>query len=68
MSRVIESLEEWKTFLEREYPGVRFAYTSSGPGGLNAITAGVLVGRYHSARIPSFGVIFDQSRSCGGRN
>lgn len=68
MSRVVDSLEEWKTILEREYPGVRFDSTSSEPAGLNAITAGVLVGRYHSARTPSFGVIFAQPRSCGGRN
>ena len=68
MSRVIDSLEEWKTFLEREYPGVCFDYTSSEPVGLNAVAAGVLVGRYHSARTPSFGVIFDQPRSCAGRN
>lgn len=68
MSRVIDSLEEWKTFLEREYPGVRFNYTRSEPAGLNATTAGVLVGRYHSARTPSYGLIFDHPRSCGGRN
>jgi len=68
MSRVIDSLEEWKAFLKREYPGVRFDYISRAPAGLNAIIEGVLVGRYHSARSPSFGVIFDQPRSCGGRN
>ena len=56
MSRVIDSLEEWKTFLEREYPGVRFDCTSSEPAGLNATSAGVLVGRYHSQRDPAFGV------------
>jgi len=47
---------------------VRFDYISRAPAGLNAIIEGVLVGRYHSARSPSFGVIFDQPRSCGGRN
>jgi len=54
--------------LEREYPGVRFHHTDSHPPGLNAIIAGVLVGRYHSERDPAYGVLFAQPRSCGGRN
>jgi hypothetical protein len=68
VSRVIRSLDDWTTFLKREYPGVRFQYTEGHPPGLNAMSAGVLVGRYHSRRNPAFGVIFDQPRSCGGRN
>lgn len=68
MSRVIDSLQAWTEFLERHYPGVRFERTESHPPGLNAITAGVLIGRYHSHRDPAYGVVFDQPRSCGGRN
>jgi hypothetical protein len=68
MSRVIHSLEDWTKLLEREYPQVRFEHADKHPAGLNAIVAGVLVGRYHSQRDPAFGVVFAQPRSCGGRN
>ncbi|MGD2138851.1 MAG: hypothetical protein PVH25_00530 [Burkholderiales bacterium] len=68
MSQVFHSLEEWTETLSREYPGVQFQPSEKHPKGLNAITAGVLVGRYHSERNPAFGVVFDQPRSCGGRN
>ena len=67
MNRVIDSLEEWTELLQREYPSVQFDRTKSHPPGINAVTAGVLVGRYHSQRDPAFGVIYDQPRSCGGR-
>lgn len=67
MSQVIESLAQWKTWLEREYPGVSFVESETSPPGLNAVTAGVLVGRYHTQRAPAYGVVFDQPRSCGGR-
>jgi hypothetical protein len=56
MNRVIDSLEVWTELLQREYPGVRFDHTDNHPLGINAVTAGVLVGRYHSQRDPSFGV------------
>ncbi len=68
MSRVIHSLEEWTRLLEREYPGVRIQRTSGHPPGLNATSAGVLVGRYHNGRDPAYGVVFAQARSCGGRD
>jgi hypothetical protein len=56
MNRVIDSLEVWTELLQREYPGVRFDHTDNHPLGINAVTAGVLVGRYRSQRDPSFGV------------
>ncbi len=68
MSRVIHSLDEWTAFLEREYPGVQFRESDGHPRGLNAVAAGVLVGRFHAHRSPAFGVVYDQPRSCGGRN
>jgi len=68
MSYVIHSLEQWAAFLEREYPGVRFRHTQGHPPGLNAVTAGVLVGGFHTHRDTAFGVVFDQPCSCGGRN
>ena len=68
MSHVTHSLEEWTELLQREYPGVRFQHTAGHSPGLNAISAGVLVGRYHSERDPAYGVVFAQPRSCGGRN
>lgn len=68
MSRVIQSLEEWTRMLEREYPGVRIQHSGGNRPGLNAIIAGVLVGRYHSECDPAYGVVFAQPRSCGGRN
>ena len=67
MSRIIESQQDWRQLLEREYPGVRFEASSSYPPGLNAVAAGVLVGRFLSARKPAYGVIFTQSRSCSGK-
>ena len=67
MSRIIESQADWRQLLEREYPGVRFEASASHPSGLNAVAAGVLVGRYHSAREPAYGVIFTQARSCSGK-
>jgi len=66
MSRVIQSREEWAEFLKREYPGVRFHESQGHPPGVNAVTSGVMVGRYHSQRHPPFGVVYDQPRSCGG--
>jgi hypothetical protein len=68
MSRIMHSLDEWTAYLERAYPGVRINRTKSHPPGLNAVAAGILVGRYHSQRDPAFGVVYDQPRSCGGRN
>ncbi|UCH48742.1 MAG: hypothetical protein JSU95_02765 [Betaproteobacteria bacterium] len=67
MNRIIDSLEEWTELLQREYPRVRFDHTDGHPPGINAVTAGVLVGRYHTERKPAFGVVYDQPRSCGGR-
>ena len=68
MSRVMNSRRQWNEFLEREYPGVRFDENSGHPPGVNAITQGVLVGRFFTSRAQPFGVIFNQPRSCGGRN
>lgn len=68
MSRVIQSREQWRDFLACEYPGVQFDENSGHPPGVNAITQGVLVGRFYAARAQPFGVVFDQPRSCGGRN
>ena len=68
MSRVLHSIEDWTAYLQREYPGVRIERTEGHPPGLNAVAAGILVGRYHSQRNPAFGVVYDQPRSCGGRN
>ena len=56
MNRVVDSLEEWTELLQREYPDVRFDRTDSHPPGINAVTAGVLVGRYHTERKPGYGV------------
>ncbi len=67
MNRVIDSLGQWTELLQREYPGVRFDHTDQHPPGINAVTAGVLVGRYYTERKPAFGVVYDQPRSCGGR-
>ena len=67
MNRIIDSLEQWTELLQREYPGVRFDHTDNHPPGINAVTAGVLVGRYHTGRKPPFGVVYNQPRSCGGR-
>lgn len=64
---VIDSRAKWESHLRREYPGVAFAADASHPPGVNAVAAGVLVGRYYSTRSPAYGVIFDQPRSCGGR-
>ncbi|HWP25139.1 MAG TPA: hypothetical protein VNL39_02215 [Xanthobacteraceae bacterium] len=68
MSRVIDDRAEWQAFLAREYPGVRFSEDDGPAPGVNAIIEGVLVGRYFSARTPSYGVVFDQPRSCGGKS
>jgi hypothetical protein len=68
MSKVIEDRAHWEALLSREYPGVSFSVDDSTPAGINAVTEGVLVGRYFLARTPSYGVMFDQPRSCGGKN
>jgi hypothetical protein len=68
MSRVIHSRHQWNEHLKQEYPGVHFVENGGHPPGINAITGGVLVGRFFSARTPPFGVVFNQPRSCGGRN
>ncbi len=68
MSRVIASRSQWNDWLQREYPGVHFDENGGHPPCVNAITEGVLVGRFFTSRTPPFGVIFDQPRSCGGRN
>ncbi|MGH8630293.1 MAG: hypothetical protein ACREU7_05950 [Burkholderiales bacterium] len=68
MSKVIEDRAQWRAFLSREYPGVAFSDNEGHPPGINAVTAGVLVGRYYSAQTPPYGVVFDQPRSCGGKS
>jgi hypothetical protein len=67
MSRVIEKRADWEAHLAREYPGVAFSENGSTPPGVNAVMEGVLVGRYFSARTPPYGVVYDQPRSCGGK-
>ncbi len=67
MSRVFKLRREWADCLEREYPGVCFEENSSRPAGINAVKAGVLVGRFYTGRQQPFGAVFDQARSCGGR-
>jgi hypothetical protein len=68
MSRVIDDRWKWQDMLSREYPGVAFSENTGHPAGINAVTGGVLVGRYYSGQIPPYGVVFDQPRSCGGKN
>jgi len=68
MNRVIDDRSQWQAFLSREYPGVTFSDNDGHPSGINAIAAGVLVGRYYTARTPPYGVVFDQPRSCGGKS
>lgn len=68
MNRVIESREQWCDYLKHEYPGVQFDEDKKYPRGINAITAGVLVGRFYVERTEPYGVVFDQPRSCGGRS
>ncbi len=68
MSRVIHSRRQWSECLKREYPGVHFDEDSGHPPGVNAVTDGVLVGRFFTGRAQPFGVVFNQPRSCGGRN
>jgi hypothetical protein len=68
MSRVIHSRNKWNECLEREYPGVLFEEDDRHPPGVNAVKSGVLVGRFYSGRDQPFGLVFDQPRSCGGRN
>lgn len=65
--KLIESREDWEARLRREYPGVAFAESGGHPPGVNAVIAGVLVGRYYEAKQPPYGVVFDQPRSCGGK-
>jgi hypothetical protein len=67
MSQVIERRADWEARLVREYPGVTFSEDGSVPPGVNAVTDGVLVGRYFSTRTPPYGVVYDQPRSCGGK-
>jgi hypothetical protein len=68
MNHVIHSRREWQDCLEYEYPGVRFEENGGHPPGVNAIIAGILVGRFFTGRKPPFGVVYDQPRSCGGRS
>jgi hypothetical protein len=68
MIRVINDRAEWQAFLSREYPGVVFRESDANPPGVNAMTAGVLVGRFYTTRNRPFGVVFDQPRSCGGKS
>ncbi|MGH8678347.1 MAG: hypothetical protein ACREUQ_08370 [Burkholderiales bacterium] len=65
--KVIESHPDWENFLRREYPGVTFRADETHPQGINAVSAGVLVGRFFVGRNPQYGVVFDQPRSCGGK-
>lgn len=66
--KVIELRSDWETELSREYPGVTFTGGAGYPPGVNAVAAGVLIGRFYSAQTPPYGVIFDQSRSCSGKS
>jgi hypothetical protein len=68
VNKVIEKRSDWQAILVREYPGVQFAAHDGHPPGINAITAGVLVGRYYTGRVPQYGVVFDQPRSCGAKS
>jgi hypothetical protein len=65
--KVIDALGDWEAQLRREHPGVALTESDRHPPGIDAVTGGVLVGRYYSMRQPPYGVIFDQPRSCGGR-
>lgn len=68
MNRVFSSLNEWTARLVHEYPGVSFMESNGHPPGVNAVTAGVLVGRFFPGRKPAYGIMFNQPRSCDGRN
>ncbi len=61
-----ESLPDWQRKLRFEYPGVRFQQIEHPPG-INATCEGVLVGRFFADRVPPYGVIYAQPRSCGGK-
>jgi hypothetical protein len=65
--KVLETRGDWEANLRREYPGVAFVETRDQPPGVNAVAAGVLVGRWYSVHQPPYGAVFDQPRSCGGR-
>ena len=65
---MIASERDWAAELRREFPGVEYAPGEGNPAGINAVSAGVLVGRWYGARTPPYGVVFDQPRSCGGRH
>lgn len=65
--KLIDSQAEWESYLRREYPGVAFADDQRNPPGVNAVAAGVMVGRFYTSRSPAYGVIFDQPRSCSGK-
>lgn len=60
------TLASWQDKLRYEYPGVDFQQTDH-PTGVNAVCAGVLVGRYFVERQPPYGVIYEQARSCNGK-
>lgn len=66
--KVIESRRAWESDLRREYPNVILTDGEGYPPGINAVIAGVLVGRFYSAQTPPYGVIFDQARSCSGKS
>lgn len=63
-----DDFTEWQRKLRYEYPGVEFEETCVRPRGINAVCAGVLVGRFYLDSEPPYGVLFEQARSCGGRN
>lgn len=65
--KLIDLRSDWEALLRREYPGVAFADDDGHPPGVNAVSAGVMVGRFYSAKSPAYGVVFDQPRSCGGK-
>ncbi|MBI1394451.1 MAG: hypothetical protein GC151_00610 [Betaproteobacteria bacterium] len=60
------SLSSWQDKLRFEYPEVHFENTEH-PEGVNAVCEGVLVGRFFRQKDPSYGVVYEQTRSCGGR-
>lgn len=66
--KLIDDRAQWQAVLAREYPGVVFSESGGAPPGINAVTAGVLVGRYYAAQNPPYGVVFDQPRSCSGKH
>ena len=66
--KLIDSRNDWEAHLRRDFSGVAFADDNGNPPGVNAVAAGVMVGRFYSSRSPAYGVIFDQPRSCSGKS